>query len=190
MITEKIINTIKYKNRDLILAYLRRNYNKDNPVYYEDIERELGIKKDYLCHLLKPLRELGLVLINDIQGNKIHSPHKEIHLSDFGKHVVDNITEMWLTNKESRWLLFLGGLNNSEMSSLKNSCELVENLLYSSKEDVHQIVTSHVAGHVKNPVLAKVLAEDVAKDILSLLIERIDNSGQINTQASKIPVQN
>ena len=185
MIAEKIINTIKYKNRDLILAFLRKNYKKDNPIYYEDIEKELNIKKDYLCHLLRPLRELGLVLISDTESNKIHSPHKEIHLTDFGKHVVDNIAEMWLTNKESRWLLFLGELNSSEKESLKNSCKLVENLLYSSKEEVHQIVSDHVAGHVKNPILAKVLAEDVAMDILNLLIERIDSSKLYSGQITK-----
>lgn len=185
MITEKLINTIKYKNRDLILAYLRKNYKKDNPIYYEDIEGELNIKKDYLCHLLRPLRDLGLVLISDTEDNKIHSPRKEIHLTSFGKHVVDNIAEMWLTKKESRWLLFLGGLNCKEQKSLRNSCELVENLLYSSKEDVHQIVSNHMVGHIKNPILAKVLAEDVAMDILSLLIERIDNSKLISTQKEK-----
>lgn len=190
MITEKLINVIKYKNRDLILAFLRKNYKKNNPVYYEDIEKELNIKKDYLCHLLRPLKELGLVLISDTEDNKIHSPRKEIHLTGFGNHVVDNIVEMWLTKKESRWLLFLGGLNSNEQNSLRNSCELVENLLYSAKEDIHQIVTDHVAGHVANPILAKVLAEDVAMDILNLLIERIDNSKLVSTQEKKesIPI--
>ena len=185
MITEEIINAIKYKNRDLILAFLRKNYKKDKPVYYEDIERELDITKDYLCHLLRPLKDLGLVVIIDTEYNKIHSPRKEIHLTGFGKQAVDIITEMWLTSNESRWLLFLGGMNSNERSSLRNSYELVENLLYASREDVHQIVSDHVAGHVKNSILAKVLAEDVAKDILNLLIERIDNSELNHVQEIK-----
>lgn len=175
MALNNVLNIIKYKNRDLVLAYLRKHYNKNSPVYYEDIQRELDFSIDYLCQLLRPLKKHKLIYVKSIGCSKAQGPRKEIHLTEFGKWVVDYISNLWLTKDESSWLLLERNFKQEIEKSPENILGFTGSLIVSSKKDICQIISNHISSFITPNILSKVLINDIASDILEDLLKKMNS---------------
>jgi len=185
MVLKNILDIVKYKNKDLLLAYVRKHYNTGNPIYYEEIQRELGFSIDYLCQILKPLKKNNIIHVKTIKRGKIQGPRKEIHLTEFGKWVVDNLMQLWLTGNESSWLLIESSKNREEEKILENSFGNIDSLLISSREDICRIIKNHISSFITPNILSKVLVNDIATEIQEYLLTKVNTIKAIRLRGKK-----
>lgn len=160
-----VLKVIKYKNRDRILAFLRRFSATHDPVYYEDLEVELERSKDYICQLLRPLKRLGLISIKNIDSYDTHDPRKEISLTSLGRYIVDNVAKLWMTDRERKLLDLM-------YSFEKNSNKYRQNDIV-NKEEIDRIVLETLEQFLTPHNLPQFLVESISQRVSEKLLDRI-----------------